>query len=212
MSDRDTPPRDEQPPDDAGHRASGGIERDVPDVPDLDNCQRCGDERDGHAYLLVFGEWDTDRSGFERPPTMRPLCSDCWTEEYARTTGAHWSIDDPQRVWDVLRASDGELVADLSPLFMGGRPFVRVDGDGELTAVGPTLIDGGENSDGTPVIEEKIVRLEEFDRDALFEAIESYQSLPDNSGSVIIRPIEETPFGRYTGRGEKSASLGRWFE
>jgi len=160
----------------------------------------------------VFGDWNPDRSGFERPPGMRPLCRDCWTDEYARTTGAHWSIDDPQRVWDVLRASDGELVADLSPLFMGGRPFVRVDGDANMTAVGPTLIDGGENDAGTPVIEEKIVRLESFDRDALFEAIETGRDLPDDTGSVIIRPIEETPFERYTGRGENSASLGRWSE
>jgi hypothetical protein len=184
----------------------------APAATDLNECQNCGDERDGHAYLLVFGDWNPDQSGFERPPAMRPLCSDCWTEEYGRTTGAHWSIDDPQRVWDVLRASDGELVADLAPLFMGGRPFVRVESDGELTAVGPTMIDGGENDEGTPVIEEKIVRLEEFDRDALFEAVESARDLPDDTGSVIIRPIEETPFERYTGRGEHSASLGRWSE
>jgi hypothetical protein len=72
--------------------------------------------------------------------------------------------------------------------------------------------DGGENDEGTPVIEEKIVRLEEFDRDALFEAVESARDLPDDTGSVIIRPIEETPFERYTGRGEHSASLGRWSE
>ncbi|MCG1008247.1 hypothetical protein [Halorubrum lacusprofundi] len=195
-------------------RSDTTVERDpsVPDIPDLNKCKRCGDERDGHSYLLVFGDWNPDRSGFERPPGMRPLCRDCWTDEYARTSGAHWSIDDPQRVWDVLRASDGELVADLSPLFMGGRPFVRVDGDANMTAVGPTLIDGGENDAGTPVIEEKIVRLESFDRDALFEAIETGRDLPNDTGSVIIRPIEETPFERYTGRGENSASLGRWSE
>jgi len=195
-------------------RSDTTVERDpsVPDIPDLNKCKRCGDERDGHLYLLVFGDWNPDRSGFERPPGMRPLCRDCWTDEYARTSGAHWSIDDPQRVWDVLRASDGELVADLSPLFMGGRPFVRVDGDANMTAVGPTLIDGGENDAGTPVIEEKIVRLESFDRDALFEAIETGRDLPNDTGSVIIRPIEETPFERYTGRGENSASLGRWSE
>jgi len=81
-------------------RSDTTVERDpsVPDIPDLNKCKRCGDERDGHSYLLVFGDWNPDRSGFERPPGMRPLCRDCWTDEYARTSGAHWSIDDPQRV------------------------------------------------------------------------------------------------------------------
>jgi len=57
---------------------------------------------------------------------MRRLGRDCWTDESpdARTSGAHWSIDDPQRVWDAVRASDGELVADLSPpSWAGGRSF-----------------------------------------------------------------------------------------
>jgi len=143
---------------------------------------------------------------------MRPLCRDCWTDEYARTTGAHWSIDDPQRVWDVLRASDGELVADLSPLFMGGRPFVRVDGDANMTAVGPTLIDGGENDAGTPVIEEKIVRLESFDRDALFEAIETGRD-PPRRHRIGHHPTDRGDAVRavhWTGRelGESRAVVG----
>ncbi|ADD07739.1 virus protein phiCh1-VP78 (plasmid) [Natrialba magadii ATCC 43099] len=176
-----------------------------PDNPPVGTCIRCDAEREGHSYLLLYGDWDADRDGFSRPPITRPLCRSCWNERYDRLAGAYYEVDDVQRLWDILRAANGDLVADLKHMFVGGRPFVRVV-DGELQGATTKPKDVG---DKTIRFDPEMV---DVDRDWLFEVFGEDDELPDREYPTIaiIRPVEETPFEDVRERGGDSHKISRW--
>lgn len=167
-------------------------------------CRRCGATRDGHSYLLLYGDWDPERDGFSRPPETRPLCRSCWREHYDRTVGAHWEIDDAETLWNTLEASNGQLVADLYAVFVGSRPFIRVV-DGELQCIA-----------GTSRVnhEEQTVRFVPEFVDVDREWFDSVLEPTDGDRPIlpIIRPVEETPFGDVRERGGDSHKIEEWVE
>lgn len=173
---------------------------------DPNHCFRCDAERSGHSYMLLFGKWNPDREGFDRAPVVRPFCESCYREHMDRTVGAHWRVEDGETLWDVLEASQGELVADLKPCFVGGRPFVRVV-DGELRGI--TMQHYPLPEDHEADIGFKPERLDDVDREWLTGIIDEDAALPDSEFPTIaiIRPIEETPFGDIRAQGGNSRKL-----
>lgn len=170
---------------------------------DPTTCLHCDREREGHSYLVLYGEWDPDRAGFARAPGTKPVCRACWQERYARTVGAHYEIHeraDIARVWDMLAASDGRLVADLYGLFVGSRPFVRVV-NGDPRGVKVTWRPDHETETLRPTTE----RID-FDRDRFDEVLAAERHHP-RGATVILRPVEETPFRDVRERGDDSHQL-----
>lgn len=177
-------------------------------MSDTTSCHHCDRDRDGHSYLLLYGDWDPDRDGFSRAPVAEGFCRDCWKEDFQRTVGAHWEVSDVEQLWDVLEAADGALVADLVYLFVGGRPFVRVV-DGEPQAIAASTRANRE--------EETLRVVPEFidvDRDWLQDVFNAERNLPDDDHPTIaiIRPVEETPFGDVRERGGQSHKIEEWMQ
>ncbi|WP_254810637.1 hypothetical protein [Natronosalvus amylolyticus] len=166
-------------------------------------CHHCGATREGHSYLVLYGDWNPERDGFSRAPIAEPVCRSCWREDYQRTVGAHWEVDDADTLWNVLEASNGELVADLYGLFVGGRPYVRVV-DGELQCLG---IKTKANREAQVLrVVPKFIDVDRAWFDELFNADS------DRPTIAIIRPVEETPFGDVRDRGGDSHKIETWVE
>lgn len=171
-------------------------------------CQWCGTDREGHSYVVLYGDWDADQNGFSRPPCTEPLCQSCWQEHYERVAGAYYEVPDGDRLWDILSAANGDLVADLVHLFVGGRPFVRVvDDDPQVAKVKPT-----ETGDNTIRFEPEVVEDGSLDREWLTDLFDRSADDSDNDvpNIAVIRPVEETPFGDARERGGDSQKLTRW--
>lgn len=177
-----------------------------PTTSDPSTCARCGSERDGHSYLVLYGDWVPDRDAFARAPEQRPLCRRCWSDYYQSVPGAYYELTDradTQRVWDMLAASDGRLVADCYALFVGARPFVRVVDD-EVRAVKPTLRpDPDAADDAYTTTTERL----DIDRDRFFEVLDAERTSRPKPAVVILRPVEDTPFGDVRERGDDSRQL-----
>lgn len=173
---------------------------------DTTTCVRCGTARADHSYVVLYGDWDPDRDGFTRPPGVRPLCESCWRAHYDKVPGAHYQlrdISDAERVLDILAASDGRLAADCLGLFVGARPFVRVV-DGEVRGIKPVIT----HEDGDRVSTTSVERID-IDREQLLDVFTAERGAPHDA-VVILRPVEDTPFGDVVERGDDSHQLSEF--
>lgn len=176
---------------------------DESDEPGGSTCQKCREdiEPGEHAYREVFGEVDhpTEHGvvfGTTGGVVVRHYCEDCYREHRQRDKAAHYEVVDPERLWAMLDASDGELVADCAPLFVGSRPYIRVvDGEAE----GVKIVADADR-------ENKILRFEpeRFDvsKERVFAVLRAERNHPDGA-RVLLKPLEETPFMEFTDQSDK---------
>jgi len=177
-----------------------GLKRTALSRRNLVSCSECGDEledAEGNIRSVRWGFWDAEKQWFERSAQQDYYCRTCWYENYDREKAAHWEVEDAQKLWDVLEAANGELVADLKPIFIGGRPWIRVV-DGELQGVGAHLYDDGTNEKGQRVLKNEIEE-HDIDREWFDETFRADQELPDDAMPTIalLKPADETPFEEY---------------
>jgi hypothetical protein len=161
-------------------------------------CEECNAVIDGDHQLkrtVRWGFWDVDTQSYDRPAHEDHYCEDCWGEHFDREAAAYYEVSDPERFWAILEAANGRLVADLRPLFVGGRAWIRVvDGDLQALRSTATAREQGEER----VIEFGVI---EADVDAEW-FFETFRSAADVSADMrpqiaLLKPAAETPFADY---------------
>ena len=158
---------------------------------DRPQCAECGEYIDDWAVRVLKGYWTG--SEFDGDPLEDYYCRDCYREHYSREAAAHYEIDDHERLWDILEAADGELVADTYPLTIGGRGYVRVV-DGEPQAM---RIATRQKEDRVIAFEAEPI--DDYDR-AAFEGLFSVEDDGDEDPPriVFLKPADETPFAEWS--------------
>lgn len=161
------------------------------DEPGGRTCVKCHEEFSpgDHVYREVFGKVGrlTDH-GVVYSTTggvpVRHFCHGCWNEHRGRDKAAHYDVTDGDRLWNILEAADGDLVADMRPMLLGGRGWIRVvDGDVEARyTITKQTADG------------KIAFDTELDEDFDVDDFGRYFDDPGERTRVLLRPVDETPF------------------
>lgn len=160
------------------------------DEPGGATCAKCREEfePDDHAYREVFGKVDhpVDHGivfGTTGGVVVRHYCEECYREYRTREKAAHYDVTDGDRLWDILEASNGDLVADMLPMLVGGRGWIRVvDGEVDARHSVTRRTDQGVRFDTEPT--------EGFDVDDFGH----YFDDPNERTRVLLKPVEETPF------------------
>jgi hypothetical protein len=166
------------------------LKTDEADEPGGSTCAGCAERFDEgeQAYRELYGSIDRlqDHSfvfSTSGGIVMRNWCQECWNERRGRAKAAHYDVTDGDRLWDILEAADGKIVADLIPMLVGGRGWIRVVG-GDVKARHSTMThtESGIRFGTEPT--------EEFDVDDFGK----YFDDPGERTRVQLRPVEETPF------------------
>lgn len=172
-------------------------------------CSSCDEDIQDRslARRVQYGFWDHETQNFENGALQRHYCEACWREEFGRDIAAHYEVQSAQRLWDVLEAADGRLVADLRPIFVSGRPWIRVQ-DGELQALNSTVVDSDQEAD--PPIIEFGVEVVDADREWFDRTFRAERELPDDEMPTIalLKPTDETPFDGWDELPEDQQTLG----
>ena len=165
-------------------------------------CIQCDQKRSGHSHMILFGDWDEDSEGFSRPPVIRPLCNDCFNEDYRRDIGAYLEIENSHRLWNILEASDGKLVADFKHMAVGSRSFARVfDDELQVMKVVTRRVD-------EETLTFDAIHVDMNDNDFFNFVNPDSRDIPT---IVILKPVEETPFADVRNRGGKSHKLTSFY-
>lgn len=159
------------------------------------SCIQCDETVEEWKYTVRYGQWDVDAQNYDCGRHARHYCRDCFNEHLKRDIAAHYQVEDPDRLWDILAAADGQLVADLSPLYIGSQPFARVVDD-EVEAMKTTAYPGGETDDGTPILQMETGFLDDYDRADFMRVLRSEINSP-HPALVLLKPAGETPFADY---------------
>ncbi|WP_302083627.1 hypothetical protein [Salinibaculum rarum] len=191
----------------------GDNSADEPDLPGTActpqnriTCDGCNDPletQQDNVRNVRWGFWDAAAQNFDSAPRQEWYCAECWREQFKRDTAAHYEIEDGDQFWDILDAADGRLVADLSAIFVGGRPWIRVR-NGELEGM-RVRTRGHEES---KVVSFDTVR---FDPDKeWFNNTFSDVSSADEGGPpaiALLKPADETPFVDYRETSKDQSTL-----
>lgn len=151
-------------------------------------CKNCGDVLgDEFAVFCVYGQWDAEKQGFEDGDYNWHYCNDCWHTDFDATKATHYQTENADELWEILAASDGQLVADLSAFFIPGPCFVRVVDD-ELQAC---TVDMKPSPDHPEYDFTNEPRMSE-DTDLLLEHCLEQNSDPHHP--IYLKTADETPF------------------
>jgi hypothetical protein len=169
---------------------AGADEADDADEPGGRLCYHCRTEIDAgdHVYREVFGKVArTTENGVVFETTggvpVRHYCDQCFRSQRTRRKAAHYDVTDGDRLWDILEAADGELVADLLPMLVGGRGWIRVvDGDVEARHTVHESTSEGIRFSTEPTEEFGVAKFGEYFDD------------PGERTRVLLTPVEQTPF------------------
>jgi len=155
-------------------------------VTDPITCRNCDGPIDGWATFVVYGEFDADRRGFKRGDHNWHVCYSCWHSEYDSKKATTYQTDDPDELWSILAASNGNLVADLSAFYIPGPCYVRVV-DGEPQAATVNMIQAPDDSENDLTHEPEL-----FDAHDLI--LEEHTEDADPRFPVYLVTADETPF------------------
>jgi len=158
-------------------------------------CDECGDHLGGTDRLprtVRWGFWDDDTQRFDGAAREEHYCEPCWREEFDREAAAHYKVTDAGRFWNVLAAADGQLVADLGPMVMDGRPWIRVV-DGSLQALKSMR---SARTEGDRNVLKFGVEQADADR-AWFDEAFSRAGEVEPPLLALLKPAEETPFSEF---------------
>lgn len=174
----------------------GGSERTMDtDEPGGATCYKCHEsiQPDDHVYREVFGTVDrtTDTGvvfGTTGGVVVRHWCEDCYREHRTSKKATTYQTDDPDELWAILAASNGQLVADLSSWYMPGPCFVRVR-DGELEAATT-------NAARPPADSEYDLTFESVEWDDAYDLFleEHLEDNTDPERPIYLVTADETPF------------------
>lgn len=182
-----------------------GIQRTGLAGRNLIECTNCESVIDGDHHLkrtVRWGFWDAEAQNYKDAPRSEHYCRSCWSEEFQRDAAAYFEVTDPEKLWNILAAANGDLVADLQPMLIGGRVWVQVV-DGELRSMHVTR-EMDERPD-PPILKHTVEEIEEADRDWFDELFEDVVNDEDEGQSgeedmpiiVMLKPEDETPFEEY---------------
>lgn len=169
---------------------AGPDNTDDADEPGGSTCQKCRTDLadEDYVYREVFGSVDrtTDHGvifGTTGGVVVKHFCQSCYREYRLRRKAAHYDVTDGDRLWAILEAADGDLVADLIPMLVGGRAWIRVvDGDIEVRHTVRGRTEDGIRFDTEPT--------EDFDVDDFGQFFDD----PNERTRVLLKPVDETPF------------------
>lgn len=116
---------------------------------------------------------------------VRHWCQDCWNDERGHEPATLYDVEDGDRLWEILAASEGRLVADTLPFTVGGRGWFRVV-DGAVEA---------RHAVREPLEDEAGFR-HTTERTADFDAAD-FGRMFDDPGDIVrvyLRPLEDSPF------------------
>lgn len=171
----------------------------------LIDCDECGEIIAGPEQIkrtIRWGFWDEERQNYEKNSHEEHYCRSCWHEKFERDAAAYYEVTDPERFWRILEAADGDLVADLRPVFVGGRPWIRVV-DGELQEMHTTV-----EADRANNILRFDVEKGNVDREWFFRTFRDISELPDDVPQIaLLKPADETPFGYWNELPEDQTTL-----
>lgn len=158
-------------------------------------CSECGEviesEQD-NTRVVRWGFWDEEKQWFQGSAHQEHYCPACWRYEFAREAAAHYEVTDVDRFWDILEAANGQLVADCKPMFISGRPWLRVV-DGDLQVLGAHMYRG----DQPDVVKSRVERHEDVDREWFNDTFADVVEGSNPPAVALLKPAEETPFDRY---------------
>lgn len=168
--------------------------------PGGSTCAHCREplEEGEHVYRELFGSVEEVKDhdiilGRTGGIVLRNYCQACYNEQKNRDKGAHYDVTDGDRLWTILEAADGELVADMRPMLVGGRAWVRVvDGDVEARHSVMEKTSQGFRFDTEPTEDFDVTRFGDYFDD------------PGDRTRVILKPAEETPFAKVADVGGES--------
>jgi len=168
-------------------------------------CDECGDPletQQDNVRGVRWGFWDAARQNFDGSPHQEWYCAECWRKEFKRDAAAHYEVEDKERFWDILEAADGELVADLRPMFVGGRAWIRVrNGDLEGMRVRTRA------HEESRVISFDSVRFD-ANRDWFGETFSGVEDNDDGPPAIaLLKPADETPFADFRETAEDQLEL-----
>jgi len=142
-----------------------------------------------HAAAGNISEKLVAHAGEELDPGAdeRWYCFDCYKSEFARENGAHFDYDSADQLFNILDASDGQLVADAKVMTIGGRGWLRVV-DGEVQARHSVAVAG--DADDEYDVKFETEPTPDYDRDDFDELFAD----AGDRGLVFLKPVSETPF------------------
>lgn len=152
-------------------------------------CRECGDPVEGlGTVFVVYGDWNADRQGFERGDHHWHVCESCWRQEYQSQKATTYQTNDPDELWAILEASNGQLVADLSAFFIPGPCYARVVDD-ELETI-TVNNNPHQNADGKIAFDPEVVEVDEHDL-FLDELLENNEG---PCSPIYLKTADDTPF------------------
>lgn len=181
-----------------GGQSESAIER-TPGTPrNRIECDECGDvieTQQDSKRTVRWGFWDAESQNYSGESYEEHYCPDCWREEFERDAAAHFEVHSAQELWEILDAADGRLVADLKPVFVGGRPWIRVR-NGELEGMKATrrMVE----TDDKKIMQFGVERFEP-DWEEFVQALGADEDLSEDDYPTIalLKPADETPFTEF---------------
>lgn len=166
-------------------------------------CDECDETiEDGDLKRTVkWSFWDYEHQNFDGPPREEHYCEDCWRERFAAPNAARYNVEDAETLWNLLNASEGTLVADCKPVYVGGRPYIRVVDDFVQVLHFRQTHD---NVDGVVRLRSELVQTD-MSREEFMTAFSPQEDGPQVR--VYIRPADETPFADFTPRDASQQTL-----
>lgn len=163
-------------------------------------CDECESVIGGKEELkrtVKWGFWDVDTQNYDSGPRTEHYCQECWQRYFARDAAAYYEVTDPDRLWDILAAADGKLVADLKHMFVGGRGWIRVV-DGELQGLHVTR--DVDTRPDTPIVTHEVEQTDIDDEwfDDVFDSLHERDADDDSVPRIaMLKPVGETPFSDF---------------
>lgn len=92
------------------------------------SCNQCDSVlKDGRTvHRISYTDWDAENQGFQKEPIEENYCRDCWSNIRPSNNGTEYEIESAEKLWRILSASSGQLVADFSSVILGSHNIVRI--------------------------------------------------------------------------------------
>lgn len=82
-------------------------------------------EDDEFVHRVEFGSWDIEDNNFESSQ-KEPYCRECWNNEQPLNKGIEYRVESIERLFNILKSSNGDLAVDLGPQIVGSRVYMRI--------------------------------------------------------------------------------------
>lgn len=156
---------------------------------DREQCCECGDYLDNWAILIQKGFWNGTEFDGEADSIKNYWCKSCFNQKYTDTATTEHSVESTTRLWNILNASEGSLVADTTPTEFDENALIRVIDD----AIQFIMFNPVQKS--TSVIEQKPIAIPEFTETDFHETFnpDAYNT----AMTVHLRDASTTPFTNW---------------